>query len=77
MISSGHFGDHKTVEKIILLFSNLHVEAQKQVASKNDKEESYSQVYKSKSIVAEAIIVGDTPKWLVLRQPEIYLFRIQ
>ncbi len=65
MIFSGHFGDQKTVEKIILLFSDLYVEAQKQVASKNDKKESYSQVYKSKSIIAEAIIVGETPKWLV------------
>ena len=61
MIFSGHFGDQKTVEKIILLFSDLYVEAEKQVASKNDKEESYSQVYKSKSVIAEAIIVGEIP----------------
>ncbi|MGA9844422.1 MAG: hypothetical protein WBQ25_19150, partial [Nitrososphaeraceae archaeon] len=69
MVNSGNFGDQKRVEKIIFLLSNIYVDAQEKKASDNDKQkekqESYSQVYRSHSIIAEAILVGDTPKWLV------------
>lgn len=67
MISSGKFGDEKTVQKIIFLLSNAYVDTEEKKAHEKEleKQESYSQVYRTHSIIAEAILVGDTPKWLV------------
>ena len=74
MMFTGHFGDQKAVEKIIILLSDLYVEDQeknsKEKKEKEKKTESYAQVYKLPGLMAEAILLVDgTPLWLVTEEP--------
>src|SRR5690242_10614293 len=71
MINSGYFRDQKNVEKIIYHLSNAYVDTEEKKARDDEgrKRKYYSQVYKSQSVIAEAILIGNYSKWLVSDAP--------
>ena len=71
MIASDHFDDQQAVEKIIVLLSSSYVNHEEKQSEENKKQKSasYAQVYKLPGLMAEAIMVGQTPLWLVTEGP--------
>ena len=63
--------DQQAVEKIIVLLSSSYVNHEEKQSEENKKQKSasYAQVYKLPGLMAEAIMVGQTPLWLVTEGP--------
>ena len=73
MLYCGYFGDEKTVQKIIVLLSELWINSAEKEKSKSELKEEYTQVYRAQNILAEAIIIGQKSYYLVNRLGKVQL----